>query len=197
LPPDWEALQPPPGVDSGGSLDNLRGWLVGELERRPGRVLLAGHSMGAALAMLAAASTPERVSALVLIAPAGLPLAKPIRESVSDFVRQLGAGTHRLRDVVESATELAHAPRAGIRLARALRRLDLSPEMDTIRAAGVPTTVIGCTTDTLVTPEQCRRVARRLSGRYRELALGGGHVWMFGRWPLLARELAGSATPLR
>jgi pimeloyl-ACP methyl ester carboxylesterase len=193
LPDGWAALQPPTGLVSNGSLQHLRSWLCSEIDRRPGRIVLAGHSMGAALAILAAADAPKRVGALVLIAPAGLPLVKPVHACVAEFFRQLAAGRHDLHDVGQSAAELAAAPRATIRLARTLRRLDLSGEMSRIRAARIPTTVIACTTDTLVTSDHCRRTARLTGARYRELSLDGGHVWMFGRWPLLRRELTGLA----
>jgi len=156
-------------------------------------VTLAGHSMGAALAIRAAASAPGRTGELVLIAPAGLPLGKPIRACVADFLRHAAAGRHDLRDVGESAAELVAAPRAAMRLARSLRRLDLSADMARIRAAGILTTVIACSTETLVTKEHCLETARLTGGRYRELDLDGGHVWMFGRWPLLRRELAAVA----
>ena len=146
--------------------------------------------MGAALAVIAASAAPERVSGLLLIAPAGLPLSKPIRDSALDFARQVRAGRHEAGAVLESAADLLRAPRAALRLALALRNLDLSREMRTIARARVPATVIGCATDTLVTPAHCRRAAALLGARYRELALDGGHTWMFGRWHLLAGVLA-------
>ena len=82
---------PSPNTGAGSTLE-LRG---------RGRSRLAGHSMGAALAILAAAESPELVERLVLIAPAGLPLQKPIRESARDFVaaaraRRLPAARRRL-----------------------------------------------------------------------------------------------------
>ena len=73
--------------------------------------------MGAALAVLAAASAPERVEALILIGPAGLPLVKPVRRSAHDLVQQTVRGKHQIRDVAWSALDLASAPRASIRLA--------------------------------------------------------------------------------
>jgi pimeloyl-ACP methyl ester carboxylesterase len=145
--------------------------------------------MGAALAVLAAASAPEHVEALILFGPAGLPLVKPVHRSALDFARQALQGRHRPRDLAKSALELLSAPRASIRLARTLRRLDLSDEMKSVRGFGIPVTVIGCDTDTLVTPDHCRKAAALLGAGYSELRLDGGHVWMFGRWQRFAREL--------
>jgi pimeloyl-ACP methyl ester carboxylesterase len=189
LPDGWVAIQPPSPLATAGSLERLHAWLVEELRCRPGKVVLGGHSMGAALAVLAAASAPEHVEALILIGPAGLPLGKPVHRCALDFVRQAVQGRHRLRDLSRSALELVSAPRASIRLARSLRRLDLTDEMKAVRSLGIPVTVIGCDTDTLVTPDHCRKAAALLGAGYSELRLDGGHVWMFGRWQRLAREM--------
>jgi pimeloyl-ACP methyl ester carboxylesterase len=193
LPPGWEALQPPsPGVTRG-SLSSLREWAVREVGERPGRAIVAGHSMGAALAVLVAVALPESVGGLILVAPAGLPLTKPIRRSARDAVRQFASGTHRASDVLSGARELAAAPRSALRLVRALRGLDLSAQMERVNALGIPTTIVGCTTDTLVTPQHCRRAAALLGADYRELALPGGHVWMLDRPRILASLLRDSA----
>jgi Mg-chelatase subunit ChlD len=46
-----------------------------------------------------------------------------------------------------------------------------------VRAAGIPTTVIGCVTDTLVTTDRTRTLAEALGARYEELDLHGrSHV---------------------
>jgi len=150
--------------------------------------------MGAALAVLAAVTVPEHVAGLVLIAPAGLPLRKPLRRSAADLAGQLAARTYPFTDVLAGAREVVAAPRGAIKLVQALRRLDLSAQMERVRAAGIPTIVVGCTTDTLATPTHCRRVARLLGAEYRELAVSGGHVWMLRRPALLAAVL-GSETP--
>jgi pimeloyl-ACP methyl ester carboxylesterase len=189
LPDGWHTADPPPPAVSQGSLVNLRDWAVSEIAARPGRTLVAGHSMGAALAVLAAATAPDHVAGLVLIAPAGLPLRKPVRKSATDLVHQLAAGLYPLADALQSARELARSPRGAVRLVRALRGLDLSAQMKRVRAVGIPTTVVGCTTDTLVTPALCRRAAALLGAEYRELTLAGGHVWMLHRPPLLAELL--------
>ena len=195
LPPGWLALQPPHLSVTGGHLDALVDWLAGELDHREGPVLLAGHSMGAALAILAAARNPTSASGLILIAPAGLPLTKPVRASAADLVRQLGTGAHRIRDTANAAAELAAAPSSTVRLIRALRHLDLHDEMTRIRRQGTPVTVIGCDSDTLTPPRHCRKTAELLGGSYKELHLDGGHVWMFGRWPCLADALDTAMAP--
>jgi pimeloyl-ACP methyl ester carboxylesterase len=189
LPVGWESLQPPPPSVTGGSVAALANWVSSEIARRPGPAFLAGHSMGAALAILVAAQNPDAVSGLLLIAPAGLPLSKPIRTSAGDFTRQLVTGTHRVGDALSSAVELLASPAGSVRLIRALRRLDLRRQMAAVREAGMPVTVIGCATDTLTTPEHCISTAALLGGRYHELRLDGGHVWMFGRWSALETVL--------
>ncbi len=160
-----------------------------ELERRPGRVILGGHSMGAVVAVLAGTRAPERVAGLVLVGPSALPIVKPVWRMTYDFGRQVVAGRFGPGDLLRPLADLARSPRAARRLARSLCRLDLSSELAAVRDAGIPATVIACSTDTLTTPESCRRIAELLGGTYRELHAAGGHVWMFGSWHLLAREL--------
>jgi pimeloyl-ACP methyl ester carboxylesterase len=184
LPPEWEPLQPPAG-----SLRTLHHWLHDEIRRRPVPVVVAGHSMGGALAVIAAAHFPGAIAGLVLIAPAGLPLQKPIRASLADLGRQLSRGTHDLRDVASSLRMLARAPRASLRLVRSLRRLDLSTEMRIVREAGIPVTVVGCRRDTLVPPVLARQIASLLGASYAELDAADGHVWPIARRDLLAAEL--------
>lgn len=164
LPDGWLALDPPSFRTSRGSLDRYRSWLLDEIGRRGSRVVLAGHSMGAALALLAAAET-DRVAALLLIAPAGLPLTKPISRSATDFVGQLAAGRFPLRHVRAGARAALGSPRSALRVACAVRRLDLAPELEAIRRRRVPVTVVGCPTDTLVPPAHCRRIAELGGGR--------------------------------
>jgi pimeloyl-ACP methyl ester carboxylesterase len=194
LPDGWVSLQAPLAVRSSGSLERYRDWLVERISDLPEKVVLGGHSMGAALAVLAAARFPDRVSSLVLVAPSGLPISKSVRRILRDFSAQVLAGRYRADDVLPPLADLARSPRGSVRVARALRRLDLSREMERVRDAGVPVTVIACATDTLTTPGSSRRIAHLLGGRYRELRLDGGHVWMFGHWQLLARELSSAVS---
>jgi pimeloyl-ACP methyl ester carboxylesterase len=190
LPASWDVLEPPGFAASGGSLAPYRRWLELELRGR-GRSSLAGHSMGGALAILAAAETPELVERLVLIAPAGLPLDKPIRQSLRDFARQLASGDYPHRLALTALLALARAPRSAFALAQHLRTLDLRRECARVRAAGIPTTVIGCASDTLVTTDLTRALAAALGARYEELDLSGGHMWMLADRSRLATAVSG------
>src|SRR5215472_10904880 len=189
LPTSWDVLEPPSFAASGGSLAPYQRWLDLELRGR-GRSSLAGHSMGGALAIMAAAATPELVERLVLIAPAGLPLDKPIRRSLHDFLRQLVSGDYPHRLALAATLALARAPRSALALAQVLRTLDLRRECARVRAAGIPTTVLGCVTDTLVTTDRTRTLAAALGAQYEELDLRGGHMWMLSDGSQLASAVA-------
>jgi len=189
LPASWDVLEPPGFAASGGSLAPYRRWLELELRGR-GKSSLAGHSMGGALAIMAAAEAPELVERLVLIAPAGLPLDKPIRKSLRDFLRQLASGDYPHRLALAALLALASAPRSAVSLAQHVRTLDLRLECASVRAASIPTTVIGCLTDTLVTTDRTRALATALGAHYQELDLRGGHMWMLSDRSLLASVVA-------
>jgi pimeloyl-ACP methyl ester carboxylesterase len=183
-------LELPTFAASGGSFASYRRWFELELRGR-GRSSLAGHSMGGALAILAAAQMPELVERLVLIAPAGLPLEKPLRRSLRDFLWQVGRGDYPRPAACAGLLGLARAPRAALVLARQVRALDLRRECARVRAARIPTTVIGCVTDTLVTTDRTRSLARALGAHYEELDLLGGHMWMLSDRPSLAAVVSG------
>jgi pimeloyl-ACP methyl ester carboxylesterase len=191
VPPGWRVLEPPPFRLAGGRLDAYRDWARTELraERRP--VAVGGHSMGGALAILAALDEPSAVERLVLVSPAGLPLEKPMRGSLADLALQLARGRYPCRVAVRGTAAALRAPRSAFRVADAVRRLDLRPELARAAALGIPTTVVGCRSDTLTTVAHCRRLAHLLGATYRELPLAGGHMWMLGRADLLSRTLAG------
>lgn len=189
LPASWRALEPPSFAASGGTLSAYRRWLSLELRTR-GRVPLGGHSMGAALAILAAVDMPELVERLVLVAPAGLPLDKPIRKSVRDFARQVAYGIYPRDVAAAAAAAVARAPRAALALAQEVRRLDLRRECARVRAAGIPTLVVGCASDTLVTGDRARMLAAALGAEYRELPLGSGHMWMLAEHERFAAVLS-------
>jgi pimeloyl-ACP methyl ester carboxylesterase len=189
LPARWAALEPPSFARSNGSLSAYRHWLARELRAR-GRSELGGHSLGGALAILAAGEAPELVERLVLVGPAGLPIGKPIHASLHDFVRQLAAGLYPVRTAAAAVAGAARAPRAALALAREVRALDLRRECARIRAARIATVVVGCTSDTLVTCRATRELAAHLGARHVELDALGGHMWMLRDRPGFAAVLA-------
>jgi pimeloyl-ACP methyl ester carboxylesterase len=189
LPDAWRALEPPSFAASGGRLEAYRRWLGVELTNA-GRSPLGGHSMGAALAILAAAESPELVERLVLVGPAGMPLQKPISASLVDFVRQVGRGVYPREAAARALAAVARAPRAAFALAEEVRALDLRRECARVRAAGIPVLVVSCSSDTLVTRGHAQTLAGALGADYRELTLSGGHMWMLHAHELLARVLS-------
>lgn len=193
----WTALEPPAFRATRGDFEAYRAWLAAELDRRDRPVWLAGHSMGGALAVLAAIDRPAQVSRLTLVSPAGLPLRKPMTASLVAFARQLAAGAYTPRAAGEAVARGAAAPRAALRLARSVRALDLVREMTDVRASGIPVDVVACSTDTLVTPWHCRTQARLLGAGYSQLPLVGGHMWMLFAPESLAAALDASAARLR
>jgi pimeloyl-ACP methyl ester carboxylesterase len=194
LPEGWVAVDPPP-FRRARSLEAFRAWLVQELERRPGPVALAGHSMGAALALRAAADDPAAVASLVLFAPAGLPLTKTLIRGLAAFAREIVRGRFPLRVALEGGLEVLRAPRAALRVGVDVRELDLSEAMEQVRRAGIPTTVVSALTDTMVTPAAARRMAELTGGRLVEVPAVGGHLWMFGDWPRFRAVLQAAASP--
>ena len=188
LPPSWGVLEP--RLFGTGSFAEHRNWLLRKLDGLGEPVVLGGHSMGGALAIAAAAARPQRVRGLVLVSPAGLPLLKPIRSSARDLCRQAAGRSYPVRSAAVALRAALVRPRLALRLARDVRALDLSEEMRRVRETGIAASVLGCSTDTLVTPGHARRVATLLGASYRELPDVGGHMWMLGAWSRFERELA-------
>ncbi len=190
LPANWEALDPPTFRATRGDLRAYRRWLEVEIARRRTPVSVAGHSMGGALAVLAAAGRPEQIAELILLSPSGLPVTKPIRASLAAFARQVVRGSYPARELWRATVGALAAPMSALRLARVVQALDLTRELEQIRAHRTRCTVIGCSTDELITPAHCRRVAELLGAGYREVCASDGHIWMITNPQLLASELA-------
>src|SRR5262249_7093450 len=188
LPTGWVALAPPSFRRARGSFEHYARWLHDEVGAWGSPVLLGGHSMGAALSVAVAADIPEHVRGLLLIAPAGLPLVKPIRQSLVDFSGQVVRGRYPMRSMLRGVGDVLSAPRSALGVARRVHSLDLSSEMRRVRSHRIPTTVVGCVTDTLVTIRHCREAARLLGADYRELNVPGGHMWMLEASGRLHRE---------
>jgi pimeloyl-ACP methyl ester carboxylesterase len=174
---DWLLHEPPAFRSRAGfsaHVDALRRRL--EAYDRP--VTLAGHSLGAACAVAATAHDPSLVSSLLLIAPAGLPLTKPMSQSIRAFGGQVRDGVYPPGDVSRAIRDLLRAPVSAFKLARAVQQLDLRDELSSLREAGVRCDVVGCAGDTLTSLDHCRRIAELAGARFREIAARGGHMWM-------------------
>jgi pimeloyl-ACP methyl ester carboxylesterase len=189
LPEEWHALELPSFRKTRGELPAYRAWLAEEIADR-GPVALAGHSMGAAIALLAAIDRPGLIERLILLSPAGLPLTKPIPSSLLTWVRQVATGRFPLSQVGRSVVRVGLAPRSALRLGRFVHQLDLRPELERFRANPVPCTVVGCTTDTMTPASHCRELARLIGGDYREVDAPDGHIWPVTHPDLLTAVLS-------
>ena len=170
----WEIVEP----RAFEALDRHVTALAARVAGEDAPVTLGGHSMGAAVALLAAVRHPAQVRRLVLVAPAGLPLVKPMRASLADFVRQALDGTYGLRELARSLAAAGRTPRAAWSLAQDVRALDLRVELRVVQERGIACDVVGCIGDTLTPAVHCRRIAELAGARYRELRAAGGHMWM-------------------
>lgn len=191
MPAGWEARELPSFRRARGELLVYRRWLEEELGRRAEPIALGGHSMGGALALLAAIARPELVARLVLVSPAGLPLTKTMRSSTATFVRQVAARRYRPGHLGRMLGRVALSPVSAHRLARVVHDLDLRPELGSFDAERVPCTVVGSSTDTLTPPAHCRELATALGAEYREVDAPDGHIWPVTQPQLLAAALSG------
>jgi pimeloyl-ACP methyl ester carboxylesterase len=189
LPDGWVALELPSFWSTGGDFRAYARWLGDEIARRPTPIVIAGHSMGATLALLAAAEQPELVEHVVMLSPAGLPLTKPMRASVRTFARQVFRGCYPAGELGRMVMGAVAAPRSALKLARAVHGLDLAPELERIRASGVRCTIVACARDELTTSAHCRALAAALDAEYREIDSAEGHIWPVTQPELVAREL--------
>jgi pimeloyl-ACP methyl ester carboxylesterase len=177
LSSEW-TVHEPPSFRRASSFEARLTALRRTLERCGGPVTLAGHSMGAALAVTAALEQPDRIERLLLVAPAGLPLTKPITASLRDFLGQTVRRAYPARDLGRALRDALGSPRATWRLARAVRALDLREQLLLVRRQGIPVDVVACAGDTLTPVDHCRQIAQLSGGRYREVDAAGGHMWM-------------------
>jgi len=189
LPERWHALELPSFRKTRGELPAYRTWLGEQISGR-GPVALAGHSMGAALALLAAVDRPDLVERLILLSPAGLPLTKPIPSSLFTWVRQVATGRFPLGQVGRSVVRVGFAPRSALRLGRFVHQLDLRPELQEFRGNGVTSTVVGCTTDTMTPASLCRELAALIGAEYGEVDAADGHIWPVSHPDLLRAALS-------
>lgn len=154
--------------------------------------LVAGHSMGGAVAARVAHDFPDRVAHLVLINAIGSGVwtdgpdggrsmaERPLWHWTAHFSCDI-ATTRRawatVRHIAEDAVpNLVSNPLGVWRAANLARRADLSAELGVIRTAGVPVTVVSSEGDLIVPRAGFEALCRRLgvSGRLIE----GRHSWL-------------------
>src|SRR5262245_37798452 len=102
----------PPSFRSGAAFEAHVAAFESRLAAAREPVVVAGHSLGAAVALVAATRLPEAVERLLLIAPAGLPLTKPITASARDFRRQFAEGDYPNGELTRALGSILGAPRA-------------------------------------------------------------------------------------
>lgn len=146
------------------------------------RAVLAGHSMGAQIALACAAAWPERVQALVLVAGAANIGADP--ELMHLLARDPPAAERWFaerawskstpRETRERLSRVLLAfPEVVLADLRAVQDFVVRPLLERVRA---PALVLGGEDDRLVAPEQVAELAAALPGARLVLVPGAGHM---------------------
>lgn len=172
------------------SLERMAAKLLAE---HPGRLVLAGASMGAMVALHAALQAPERVSALVLVGASARAddaelqrlradaIAHFEHGDVEPFLRANAPLVLHPRHAADPALlddYLAMVLRAGaaqlVAQNRAvMRRTDLRPRLPTLAC---PLLLITGETDAVTPPEHAREIAAAVPGAELHLIDGAGHL---------------------
>lgn len=190
------------GTPAAGFAGNARAALAALDERRASRAVVAGHSLGAAVAAWLAATHPERVTGLVLAAPAAnvaalYPLdrwlAAPVAGelaagialgglgaalAVAPLRRRIAAAT-RLRDgYLELAGRAARRPNAWLTFAAEQRTLVRElPELERrLGHIAAPTTIIAGGGDRVVPARATRHLREQIPGARLQVSPGTGHL---------------------
>jgi pimeloyl-ACP methyl ester carboxylesterase len=179
LPPGWTCPEQPGFGETGGFFAAYVDWALRLVRAAGGAAHIAGHSLGGAIAIAVAAREPGRVARVTGFAPAGVPWSSgALRAAARDMIGN-GLGRRRApRAGSRSVPAALEDPRAALRLARTLERLDLRHELERVRAAGTELLVVGARGDRVAEPEACRRIAELGGGRYVEDAAGRDHLWV-------------------
>ena len=197
LPEGWQVVELPTFRRGLGKLDRYRDVVRSAVAAAGRPVTLAGHSMGGALAVLVAVEEPQLVERLILVSPAGLPLGKSLHASAVTFLGQVRRGSYSATTLRQMFVNAAGAPVRALALARTVHDLDLSQQLEELRARRIACTVVACRSDRLTTCAHCRQLADLLAADYRELEAAEGHIWPIVHPELLAEQLRGVGNSLR
>lgn len=162
------------------------------------RAMLVGHSMGGGIAAQAAAWAPERVAALVLLAPIGFgrvpligfarwllpPALDPVASGLVNawsvqLALALARGTPRRSPSALVETILApkrRDPRLGPTLLDVARTVDWRPGAVDLGRVQCPTLVMFGTRDRIVRPVEAESFVGRMRGAWLERLAGAGHL---------------------
>lgn len=163
------------------SLAELERWLTERIE--PGAALV-GHSLGGLLAARVAASRPELVERLVLIAPAGIPSRRPLGHALP-LARALAQVRPRFAPVL--VRDALRAGPLGLAAgALAAVTTDLRAELTAVRA---PTLVVWGERDRLLPASNAAAWAEALPDARVEILGRSGHVPMVEQPEELSRLL--------
>jgi pimeloyl-ACP methyl ester carboxylesterase len=149
--------------------DTVARWLA-DVPREP--VVLAGHSTGAQVALHAAVRRPERVRALVLLAPTFPPHLRRMGPLVTAFAR---TAVHESLSVVPAVlpSYLRAGPR---RLMTCVRSAQRDAPEDVLPLVTCPVTVVAGDDDALCPADWVHRLAHRAQ-RGRALLVRGAHAF--------------------
>jgi pimeloyl-ACP methyl ester carboxylesterase len=140
------------------------------------RAILMGHSMGALIALDAAAAWPERVAGLILVnGGVRLPVAPEVFVKLTgDFTRVVWSPATP-RDVIERWGTLAFTADQEITLAdfRAVERYDGAVAATRVRT---PTLVLGGEDDLMTPPKLTRELASAITGARAVVIPEAGHM---------------------
>ena len=160
-------------------------WLLAWLDAAGiARPALAGHSMGAAIAVRAAAEAPDRIDRLVLVAPAGL-LARSLLGYGLPLATALRRAPPRLVSIL-----VRDAVRAGpLTLLRSTLEVVADDARADLRRVTVPTLVVAGERDPIVPAAVCDVVREELPAARLVVLPRAGHVPMFDRPDAFAETL--------
>lgn len=153
--------------------EQLTDWLIARLETLDPPVDLAGHSLGALVAVGVACRRPDLVHRLVLVAPPGI-TARPVVSYLWPLVRTVTAS--RPRFVATLVTDaLRSGPRNIVRGGLHVSGADIREELASVAA---PTLLVWGARDRIVPPADAAVWRERLPGARSVVLAHAGHVPM-------------------
>lgn len=155
--------------------EELAGWVAEGLGRRGAPADLAGHSLGALVAARVAASRPELVRRLILVAPPGIAPRRSVVEYGWPLFRSLLQCQPRFL-IRLSADALRAGPRNLVRGSLHIVAADVTSDLASIRA---PTLLVWGARDRLVPPSTARLWHEAIRHSRLVIIPGAGHVPMF------------------